>query len=152
MKKIIILASGRGSNAEAIYKKAPEYGYEISAIVCDNSQALVLTMAQSWKVPAIVVIKEKQETREVHEAKILLELKHYEFDLIVLAGYERILSPDFLSAFAPKTIINIHPSLLPKYPGLNSYEKAYSDKATKNGVTIHYVDQGMDTGEIISPV
>jgi phosphoribosylformylglycinamidine synthase II/formyltetrahydrofolate-dependent phosphoribosylglycinamide formyltransferase len=150
MRKIIILASGRGSNAEAIYKKSKEYGYEISAIVSDQAEALVLQKAKGWNISTVVVTKGKEESRQTHEEKLLLELKNYQFDLVILAGYERLLSSDFLSKFAPKTIINIHPSLLPEYPGMNSYGKAYNNKAAKNGITIHYVDQGIDTGEIIS--
>jgi phosphoribosylformylglycinamidine synthase II/formyltetrahydrofolate-dependent phosphoribosylglycinamide formyltransferase len=152
MKKIVILASGRGSNAEAIYKYASEGHYQISAILSDQADAQVLEKAKKWGLPSFAVPKTKNETRSDHEGKLLSVLDNLEFDLIVLAGFERLLSPLFLKSFPRHSIVNIHPSLLPLYPGLNSYERAFSEKATTSGITIHFVDEGMDTGKVIQQI
>jgi phosphoribosylformylglycinamidine synthase II/formyltetrahydrofolate-dependent phosphoribosylglycinamide formyltransferase len=149
MKKIVILASGRGSNAEAIYNFSKTNAFEIAAIISDNAKALVLEKAKNWNVPAIAVPRQVKETRGDHEARLMGQLKKLDFDLIVLAGYARLLSQQFLSEFPPRTIVNIHPSLLPLYPGLNSYQRAFADGVKESGITIHFVDEGMDTGEII---
>jgi phosphoribosylformylglycinamidine synthase subunit PurSL len=149
MKKIIIMASGRGSNAEALFAKSQQYQYEISAIVSDNAEALVLKKAKEWNIPTIVIPRNNL-TRAEHESAILNSLRKVEFDLIVLAGYMRLLTPAFISAFPPRSIVNIHPSLLPAYPGLDSYRRAYEAGEKTSGITIHYVDQGMDTGSIIT--
>ena len=149
MKKIVVFASGRGSNAEALYKNAEAYGYGISAIITDNPEAGIIEKANSWSLTVHIVKKEKNEIRESHEAKILTLLKKIDFHLIVLAGYERLLSSTFIQSFARNSIVNIHPSMLPEYPGLRSYERAFEDCKTSSGISIHFVDEGMDTGEII---
>ncbi|MFZ4712159.1 MAG: phosphoribosylglycinamide formyltransferase [Bacteriovoracaceae bacterium] len=150
MKKIVILASGRGSNAFAFYQKQKELGYSISAIISDNKDALVLTKARDWGIKTLLVEKMSGETRMMHEKKLIDELYQLDFHLIVLAGYERLLSSYFLNQFAPETIVNIHPSLLPDYPGLHSYQRAFRDGVKKSGISIHYVDEGVDTGKIIA--
>lgn len=150
MKRIIIFASGTGSNAEAIFKQSKELGFEVSALICDRKNALVLDKARSWNIPAHLIEKDKADTRIQHENKILKVLRGLQYDLIVLAGYERLLSPFFLNSFPKNSVLNIHPSLLPAYPGLNSYEKAFQDNILESGITIHFVDEGMDTGSIKS--
>lgn len=149
MKKIIILASGNGSNAEAIYKYSLNGAFKISAVISDNQEAAVLQKALSWGVKTYVIPKMPKETKGDHEAKIIDILKDIDFDLIVLAGYMKLFSPRFLREFPPRFILNIHPSLLPAYPGVDSYKRAFEDGVEESGITIHYVDEGMDTGEII---
>lgn len=149
MKSIVLFASGTGSNAEAIMKFAAQGPYKVAALVCDKSDAPVLKKAQDAGVKTILVAKEKGEATTSHEARILRELEALNFDLIVLAGYRRLLSSQFLASFPRNSIINIHPSVLPAYPGLDSYARAFNDGVSSSGITIHYVDEGVDTGEII---
>jgi phosphoribosylglycinamide formyltransferase-1 len=150
MKKIIIFASGSGSNAEAIMKQSSEQGFVVTALICDKKNAPVLQKAAARGVPYFLIEKAKGEDRAAHETRILSAISPLSFDLIILAGYERLLSPTFLSALPPLSIVNIHPSLLPAYPGLNSYERAFNDKVQESGISIHYVDSGIDTGRIIT--
>lgn len=152
MKQIVLFASGTGSNAEAIIRQSTELGFKVSALICDRPDAAVMTKAQNLGVKTYLVEKLSGEKRIDHEKKILEVLKTLSFDLIVLAGYERLLSPFFIRSFAKESIINIHPSLLPAYPGLDSYARAYADGVKVSGITIHYVDEGMDTGKIITQI
>lgn len=149
MKKIVIFASGRGTNAEAIYQYSLDGKFQVSAIITDNPEALVIQKAMDWDVPVHVISKDGGESRKDHEKKIISILDTLEFNLIVLAGYERLLSSFFIKSFAKNSIINIHPSLLPAFPGLLSYERAFHEGVKESGITIHYVDEGMDTGKII---
>lgn len=149
MKNIIIFASGSGTNAEAIFHYSQSGAYKIAAIICDNPNAGILERGKNWDISFKIIAKSKGESVSDHESRILSVIKHLNFDLLVLAGYRRLLSFHFLSQFPYDSIINIHPSLLPLYPGLNSYEQAYRAEAKESGVTIHYVDAGMDTGKVI---
>lgn len=150
MKKIVIFASGTGSNAEAIYQASKSLGFEVAALVCDKIVAGVLLKAKTWNCPVLLIEKTASETRSQHERKIVSALSEISFDLIVLAGYQRMLGLEFLYSFPANSIINIHPSVLPAYPGLHSYERAFNDGVTESGISIHYVDVGMDTGSIIT--
>lgn len=149
MKNIIILASGNGSNAEAIIKFSEQAPFKVAGILCDRPGAGVIEKATRLGVKTIVVEKTKGESTEAHEARVLKAMGEFTYDLVVLAGYMRLLSPAFISHFPVNSIINIHPSLLPDYSGLNSYERAFNDNLKSSGITIHYVDEGVDTGEII---
>jgi phosphoribosylformylglycinamidine synthase subunit PurSL len=149
MKNIIILGSGNGSNAEEIIKCAAHGSFIVSALICDRPDAPIIKRAQNLGIKTVLIEKTKGESVESHEARLLVAMGEFSYDLVVLAGYQRILSPYFISRFPPASIINIHPSLLPDYPGLNSYERAFKDGVRSSGITIHYVDEGMDTGEII---
>lgn len=151
--KVAIFASGTGSNALALMKKSKELAQlEISFVLSDKSQAGVLEKARSENVPTFVV--EKKMDKASHEREILGILKAHQVDWICLAGYMRLISADFLNTFsswhqgAPQ-IVNIHPSLLPAYPGVDSIARAHQDAVAKTGVTLHFVDEGMDTGALI---
>ncbi len=147
MKRVVILASGNGTNAQALMHKARELkNVEVVGVLSDHSNAGVLSKAQELNVKTVSI--EKETTKEVHEEKIFHQLEIWKPDWILLAGYMRILSKNFVSKY-PKRIINIHPSLLPKYPGLNAYEQAFNSGDKESGISIHYVDEGMDTGELI---
>lgn len=150
MKRILVFASGTGSNAQAIFDQSSKLGFKVEALICDRKDAPVIDKATSSNVPFLLISKEKGETRESHEQKILSQIKNFKFDLIVLAGYERLLSATFLNSFPKNSIVNIHPSLLPAYPGLNSYARAFEDRVHESGISIHYVDEGVDTGSIIA--
>lgn len=153
MKKfrLAILASGSGSNAEAIMKWAESS--ELATVVClasNVSTAPVIKRAGKYQVPVIVHLKKnKLETRELFDQRLIEKLKHYKPDWIILAGYMRLLSREFLEHFNHQ-VINIHPSLLPAFPGTDGYGEAFSAGVEESGCTVHYVDEGMDTGSIIA--
>ena len=152
--RIAIFASGSGSNAEALIRKASDLGdIQIEFILSDKKEAFVLERAKKIGVTAYVV--EKTSTRENHEQEILKLVDEHQIDWILLAGYMRLLSPGFLQALKDRheghaQLINIHPSLLPAYPGTESIQRAYQDQVPASGVSIHYVDEGVDTGPLIA--
>lgn len=143
--RIAILASGRGSNFEAIAHAigAKSLEAEMVVVVSDRPGALVLEKAQDFGIPTLI---------EKDQRRLKTVLRDLKIDYVVLAGFMRILSEDFLQSFKDSRgffrIINIHPSLLPDFPGLDSYRRAYEDKRTETGVTVHFVDGGVDTGPI----
>lgn len=138
MKNVAIFASGNGSNFEAIVKA--KLNCDIKILICNKSDAYVLERALMLGIDSIVLKKEE------NIIKILEELN---IDLIVLAGYMKIFSENFVSKYEGR-IVNIHPSLLPKYRGLNAIERAFNAGEKEIGISIHYVDFGVDTGEVIA--
>lgn len=152
--RIAIFASGSGSNAEALIRKASDLGdIQIEFILSDKKDAFVLERAKKLGVTAYVV--EKTSTRENHEQEILKLVDEHQIDWILLAGYMRLISPEFLQALKERheghaQLINIHPSLLPAYPGTESIQRAYQDQVPASGVSIHYVDEGVDTGPLLA--
>lgn len=154
MKKIAIFASGSGSNAKNLLQHAPRFkNLTIEFILTDNENAGVVNYAKELNCPVIIVSKKNLSKKE-HEQEILKYLQEHKIEWILLAGYMRILSPEFLEHFYNhKTklnqVINIHPSLLPEYKGLNAFERAYKDQRDKSGISIHYVSAGVDDGPLI---
>ncbi len=139
MVNVAVFASGYGSNFEAIVKS----GIDVKVLICNDKNAFVIKRALKHNVICITVSK------DLHEEELIIEkLKELEIDLIVLAGFMKVLSAKFVSAFENR-IINIHPSLLPKYKGLNALKRAYDNNECEVGVTIHYVDDTLDGGKII---
>jgi len=158
-----ILASGNGSNAENIIRFCQKHAetIEIPVVICDQPEAGIISRAEKLGVPCSVipVVWGVNDTasfaRAVQEKKVLDVLSSYSIDWVFLAGYMRIISVDFLSRFADSAlkvnrIVNIHPSLLPTFPGKDSYRQAYDAKVKEAGVTLHFVDSGVDTGSIIA--
>ncbi|BBE31212.1 phosphoribosylglycinamide formyltransferase [Tepiditoga spiralis] len=141
MKKIIVLASGNGSNFEALKNE----NINITHLICNKKNAYVIERAKKLKVPYTII---SEKNKIIYNKKLFEKLKNLKFDLIVLAGYMKILPPEIVNYYKNK-IVNIHPSLLPAFPGTHSIEKAYNYGVKYTGVTIHYVDEGMDTGKII---
>jgi formyltetrahydrofolate-dependent phosphoribosylglycinamide formyltransferase len=144
MFNLAVLISGRGSNLRAIQKNI-ESGIlrgktQIAVVISNKADAAGLTFAGEHGLPTAVCPAEKD---------VLAELEKYKIDLICLAGYMRVLSPDFVHKYAGR-IINIHPTLLPKHPGLHVHEKVLAAGDTESGCTVHYVDAGVDTGKIIA--
>lgn len=157
---IAIMASGNGSNAENLIRFAADRSRSIgisigvACVVCDKENAGVIERAKRLGVKTHIVSKHKGESKKVHEQRMIALLRPYRIDWICLAGYMRILTPHFLKAFHNTEhdvsgVINIHPSLLPKFPGLNAYEQAFSAGEREGGATVHFVDAGIDTGEHI---
>jgi len=145
-----ILISGRGSNMVAIVD-AVESGEipdsEVAVVISDKPHAAGLEKARERGVET-VVIERNGRSREEHDAEIAAELKARNVDLICLAGYMRLLSPSFIHAF-PNRIINIHPSLLPAFPGLDAQKQAFDASVKVTGCTVHYVDEHLDNGPAI---
>ena len=126
-------------------------GNQISGKICcvlsNKEDAYGLQRAQEVKIPTEVVSNKDFETREDFDAEMVRVLSSYNPDLVVLAGFMRILSPVFVNAF-PGKILNIHPSLLPKYPGLNTHERVLESSDNIHGITVHFVDVSLDGGPI----
>lgn len=150
MKSIIIAASGNGSNFEAIVKKFEEWELPVSIefLFSDNRDAFALKRAKKLGIKSIVIDYRETGDSRVFNNKLANLLCDASPSLIVLAGYMRII-PDFIVDKFDKRIINIHPSLLPAFPGTHAIEKAYKKGVKFTGITIHYVDKGVDTGPII---
>jgi phosphoribosylglycinamide formyltransferase 1 len=151
MKRLAVLLSGRGSNFEAIADAVaagaiPEA--EIVAVISDVPRAAGLERARERGLPAHAVDRRRFASRREHEAEILRILETARPDVICLAGYMRVLSPEFVARF-PRRILNIHPALLPKFPGLHAQRRALEAGETVSGCTVHFVDEGTDTGPAI---
>lgn len=150
MLSVVVLISGSGSNLRALLEATqdPRMPVRILAVGSDNA-ASGLEHAELFGVPTFVVDPNAFETREAW-AKVLLEnVQFWNPDLTVLAGFMKILPPEFVAALSPN-LINTHPSLLPKYPGAHAVRDALEDGAKVTGVTIHLVDEGVDTGPHIA--
>ena len=144
-----VLISGNGSNLQAMIDAIE--GNQISGKICcvlsNKEDAYGLQRAQEVKIPTEVVSNKDFETREEFDTEMVKVLSSYNPDLVVLAGFMRILSPVFINAFSGK-ILNIHPSLLPKYPGLNTHERVLESSDSIHGITVHFVDESLDGGPI----
>jgi phosphoribosylglycinamide formyltransferase 1 len=148
-KKLGILLSGRGSNFEAIADsiQAGKLRAEIAIVISNRADAPGLEAAKRRGLNA-VLIASKGRVREEHDADVIAALHHAQVDLICLAGYMRLLSPHFIQAF-PNRIVNIHPSLLPAFPGMDAQKQALEYGAKVTGCTVHFVDEHLDNGPII---
>ncbi len=150
-RRLAILLSGRGSNFEAI-AEAIESGAipdaRIVAVLSDVPEAAGLERARRRGLPAFAVDRKRFGSRREHEAEILRILEEARPDLICLAGYMRVLSPDFVARFRGR-ILNIHPALLPKFRGLHAQKRALEAGEKVSGCTVHFVDEGTDTGPTI---
>jgi phosphoribosylglycinamide formyltransferase 1 len=148
-----ILGSGKGSNFAAILRaiQADELDAEVVLVAADVPGAGILTLAAEAGVPTYLVDEPRYRTRlspEVEE-KLVAALREARVDLVVLAGYMRVVKAPLLEAF-PRRIINIHPSLLPAFRGIAAWEQALAAGVKTAGCTVHYVDPGVDTGEILA--
>ena len=122
---------------------------EISLLVCDKPEARAVGRAHYHHIPCFAFSAKAYESKEAFEKEILKKLEEYEIDYVILAGYMRLIGPTLLEAYGGR-IINIHPSLLPSFPGKDAVGQALEAGVKVTGVTIHYVDAGMDTGPIIA--
>ena len=149
--RIGVLASGRGSNLQALIDGVVGglIPAEIAVVISDNSQAKALRRAELHGIEKAAFLREDFPDKKSFDLAIIELLQQKKVDLICLAGYMRILSPEFVRAF-PEKIINIHPSLLPSFPGLDAQKQALDYGVKCAGCTVHFVDEGMDTGPIIA--
>ena len=144
--KLVVLISGRGSNLKAIIDKMPDV--EIVAVISNNPNAFGLQYAKLVNAQEIIVDHTKFGSREAFDQKLIQIINQLSPDLVVLAGFMRILSKDFVNQVSCK-IINIHPSLLPKYKGLNTHKRVLEAGDKYHGATVHFVTSELDSGETI---
>ncbi|AGY82617.1 phosphoribosylglycinamide formyltransferase [Carnobacterium inhibens] len=149
--RIAVFASGNGSNFQAIAEAiaSKQVDATLCFLFCDNPKAYVIERAKKMGIPFKVFSPKNYENRAAYESELLQQLELNAVDLIVLAGYMRIIGPTLLMAYANR-ILNIHPSLLPSFPGKSSIQDAFEANEKETGVTVHVVDAGVDTGPIIA--
>ena len=144
-----VFASGTGSNFEAIMAQHDNLNCEIALLVCDQPGAIVIDKAAQNQLAQFIFNPKDYQDKHGFEVEIVSKLREHQVDLVVLAGYMRLIGPTLLQPYQ-RRMINIHPSLLPAFPGLDAVGQALDAGVKISGTTIHYVDSGMDTGEIIS--
>ena len=146
-KNVAVFLSGNGSNLKSLinYSLKENSKFIINLVISNNSKAKGLNIAKNFKIKNKII---KYSNIKIAEKNIFLELKKNKIDLICLAGFMKILSKNFIKHFYGK-IINIHPSLLPKYKGLNTHQRAIKNKEKYSGCSVHYVNEKLDSGKII---
>lgn len=149
-KRVVVFISGGGSNMLALAKAAsePDFPAEIIGVVSDKADAGGLAKAAALGIPTFSFVRKDYDSKDAHEAAILSALESLSPDIICLAGYMRLLSATFINAYEGR-IINIHPSLLPLFPGLHTHQRAIDTGMTEAGCTVHFVTEGMDEGPVI---
>jgi phosphoribosylglycinamide formyltransferase-1 len=147
--RVAVLASGEGTNLQALLDRVHGKGEaEIVAVASDKSHARALARARSSGVPCRAFPAERHATREARDSAIAEWLAERDVELVVLAGYMQLLSRSFLARF-PQRVINVHPALLPAFPGLKAVQQALDYGVKVFGVTVHFVDDGVDSGPVI---
>lgn len=149
--KLGVLVSGRGSNLQAIIDniESGSLSAEITVVISDQADAYSLERAKKHAIPAVhVSAKGYKGKRDEYDALLVKELQKHNVELVVLAGFMRIITPTLLNAF-PNRVMNIHPALLPSFPGLHVQKAALEHGVKFSGCTVHFVDEGMDSGPII---
>jgi len=148
--RIGVLASGRGSNLQSIIDnvKDGKINCKVAAVISDNENAFALERARRHNIPAVFIDPKKFVSKQEYEAEIVRVLKEHNVNLVCLAGYMRLVGKKMLDAF-PMRVMNIHPALLPAFPGLDAQKQAWEYGVRFSGCTVHFVDEGMDTGPII---
>ncbi len=151
MKKIAVFASGNGSNFEVIVNACNNdyLNAQVVLLVCDKAQAYCIQRAKNHSIKTFCFNPKKYETKDLYEKQIVKILDEHEIDLVCLAGYMRLIGKTLLEKYEGK-IINIHPSLLPAFKGAHAIKEAFDYGVKVYGITIHYVDESLDGGKIIS--
>ena len=146
-KNACVFISGKGSNLQNLIRRSRDYNFPITIklVVSNKKQALGVLHAKKNSIPCLFVNTKSRD----YENRLLNDLKKYKISLICLAGYMKILSKKFLRNFGKK-VVNIHPSLLPKFKGLNTFSRILQNNEKKTGCTVHYVNEKLDNGKIIS--
>jgi phosphoribosylglycinamide formyltransferase-1 len=145
-----VLASGRGSNLQAIMDavKAGKLNVKIAVVVSDKKEAQALERARQWGMSAVHLSPKDYSTRESYDSAVVKILQEYAVDLVVLAGYMRIITSALIAPYRNR-VMNVHPSLLPSFPGLHSQRQALEHGVKVTGATVHFVDEQVDHGPII---
>jgi phosphoribosylglycinamide formyltransferase-1 len=148
--KIVVLISGGGTNLQAIIDACDheEYSGEVVAVISNKADAFGLTRAQNANITNLSLSHKDFSSREVYDQALISKIDTFNPDLIVLAGFMRILTPTFVQHFQGK-LLNIHPSLLPKYQGLNTHQRAIDAGDEVHGVSVHFVTEELDGGPVI---
>ncbi|MGG0797202.1 phosphoribosylglycinamide formyltransferase [Brevibacillus laterosporus] len=149
--RIAVFASGSGSNFEAIVQATQDGrlpSLEVALLVCDQAKAYAIKRAERLGIPVYLFSAKDYVSKEAFEQEILVQLKQEKIDFIVLAGYMRLIGNVLLTSYQGR-MINLHPSLLPAFPGKDAIKKAWEYGVKVMGATVHFVDEGMDTGPII---
>jgi phosphoribosylglycinamide formyltransferase 1 len=148
--KLVVLISGRGSNLEALLGSIERgvLSASIVAVISNREDAKGLELARVRSIPTVVLSHKQFESREAFDEVLVQKIQQFEPDLIILAGFMRILSSYFVEAFFPR-ILNIHPSLLPAFKGLHTHERALQEGVKLHGCTVHIVTPELDTGQIL---
>ena len=148
--KLAVLVSGRGSNLQAIMDSIDreELDAHLSIVISNTKDAMALKRAEKHEIKTIFIDPSNYSSSKEYDKALILKLKEFSIDLICLAGYMRILGEEIIQTFEKK-IINIHPSLLPAFPGLNAQKQAINHGVKFSGCTVHFVDSGVDSGPII---
>lgn len=150
MKNIVVLISGNGSNLQAIIDacKQKKINGTLRAVFSNKADAFGLERARDAAIPAHALSATQFSSREAFDRELMQEIDAYAPDLVVLAGYMRILSPDFVAHYQGR-LLNIHPSLLPKYPGLNTHRQVLDNGDEEHGTSVHFVTDELDGGPVI---
>jgi len=148
--RVVVLISGGGTNLQAIIDacKSSQYPANIVGVISNKADAYGLTRAQDANIDTEVISHKDFGSREVYDQALIKKIDLYKADLIVLAGFMRILTPEFVQHFSGK-LLNIHPSLLPKYQGLNTHQRAIDAGDKEHGVSVHFVTEELDGGPVI---
>ena len=144
-KRVVVLLSGNGSNLQALLDQQSQYSYRVTGVISNRPDAYGLERARQHQIATIPLDHKIFLSREAFDRRLREEVERFNPDLIVLAGYMRILSPGFVDHFNGR-LINIHPSLLPLYRGLDTYRRVLEDQQPVHGTTIHYVTSELDSG------
>ncbi|MDC0239913.1 phosphoribosylglycinamide formyltransferase [Candidatus Thioglobus sp.] len=147
----VVLISGNGSNLQSIIDNAKSIDLKICCVVSNKMDAFGLKRAAKVGIPCVALDETLFNSKLGFDQEIMKVIDNYQAEIIILAGYMRILSADFISKYSGK-ILNIHPSLLPKFPGLNTHQRAIDASEKKHGASVHFVTKDLDGGPIISQV
>ena len=146
---IVVLISGKGTNLQALIDASHRSSYKISAVISNTAKAIGLNRAKISGIDTYVIEQESFNSKLEFEESLATRISEINPKLIVLAGFMKVLSPQFVRLFRGK-IVNIHPSLLPEYPGLNTHQRVLKDKKKIHGVSVHLVTEDLDGGPIIA--
>ena len=146
---IVVLISGKGTNLQALIDASHRSSYKISAVISNKAKAIGLNKAKISGIDTYVIEQESFNSKLEFEESLATRISEINPKLIVLAGFMKVLSPQFVKFFRGK-VINIHPSLLPEYPGLNTHQRVLDDKKKIHGVSVHLVTEDLDGGPVIA--
>lgn len=147
LTRVVVLFSGRGSNFEAVLNK--QKNYQVMLAICNQAESRGLDIARQYGVPSLCIAHRHFENREAFDAALAEAIDEQEPHLIVLAGFMRILTPAFVCGYLGR-LINLHPSLLPNFPGLHTHKQALESGADRHGATVHFVIPELDAGPVIA--
>jgi phosphoribosylglycinamide formyltransferase-1 len=145
--RIAVLASGHGTNVQALLDD-PDVGSHVALVVSDRAEAFALERARRREVPTVHLDPASFADRAAHDEALVALLREHAIDIVVLAGYLRLVGPTVVETFADR-LVNVHPALLPSFPGTHAVEDALAYRVKVTGVTVHLVDEGIDTGPVL---